>query len=109
MSEKITEEQDNHERVYKLLIDERVVCSARTLPYSILLRIETVKEEKGKGYGKKLLKHIEELAGKNRAITMKTSDIDKCDYETVCFFKSMGYRFKSDEQDQQFIEAIKKL
>lgn len=109
MSEQITEKPDNHERVYKLLIDEKVVCSARTLPYSILLKIETVKEEEGKGYGKKLLKHIEELARKNDAPTMKTSDIDKCDYETVCFFKSMGYRFKPDEQNEHFIEATKKL
>lgn len=90
MSEQITEEVENDEHVYKLVVDKEVVCSARTIPYSLLLDIHTKEEKRGRGYGKKLLKHIEELAKKNGATTMKTNDIDSCDYKTVCFFKNMG-------------------
>ena len=97
------------EFVFKLVVDGKEMCGARTQLYSHLLSITTIKGEEGKGYGKKLLSHIEELAKKNGAPTMMTSDIDKCAYETVCFFKSMGYRFKPDEQNGQFIEATKDL
>lgn len=109
MSEQITEEIENDEHVYKLIIHKDVVCSARILPYSLLLKITTTKGEEGKGYGKKLLSHIEKLAKKNGAPTMKTNDIDSCDYKTVCFLKSMGYTFKPIEGNEKFLEATKRL
>jgi len=109
MSQKITEEVENGEYVYKLVINGKVMCGARTKSHCLLLTITTTKGEEGKGYGKTLLRHIEELAKKNGAPTMKTSDIDKYAYETICFFKSMGYRFTPDEQNEQFVEATKIL
>ena len=109
MLEQIIEESENCEQVYKLVADGKMLCGARTLPYSLLLSITTTKGEEGKGYGKKLLNHIEEVAMKNDAPTMETNGIDKCDYKTVCFFKSRGYRFKPDEQNKQFIKATKNL
>lgn len=109
MSEQITEEPENDERVYKLIVNGKTVCCARTLPYSMLLKIETKKEEKRKGYGKKLLGYIEELARKNDAKEMKTDDIDSCSSEAVCFFRSMGYRLEPIKGDEMFLEGKKIL
>jgi hypothetical protein len=68
------------------------------------------KRREGKGYGKKLLSHIEKVAKEHNVTTIKTSDIDPCDHRVVSFFKSMGYRFKSIEGDEaKFIEGEKPL
>jgi GNAT superfamily N-acetyltransferase len=110
MTEQIVQEQEGDERVFKLFVDGKTVCSARTLPYSLLLNITTTKGEEGKGYGKKLLSHIEKVAKEHNVTVMKTDDIDPCNYKAVCLFKSMGYRFEQIEGDKRnFIEATKDL
>lgn len=108
-SEQITEEVENSERVFKLIVNGEVVSSARTLHYSFLLNIRTKEEEKRKGYGKKLLRYIEELAKENGAKEMKTDDIDSCSSEAVCFFKSMRYRLEPIKGDNMFLEGKKIL
>jgi len=110
MQEQIIEEQEGNERIFKLIIDGLEVCSAIILPYSLLMKIETLEKERGKGYGTKLLTHIEKVAKEHGATVMKTTDIDPCDYKTVCFFKSMGYKFNLIKGDERkFIEATKNL
>lgn len=44
---------------------------------------------------------------KHNAVSMKTSDIDPCDFKAVCFFKSMGYGFIP--RDDKFLEGTKDL
>jgi GNAT superfamily N-acetyltransferase len=108
MQERITEEQDGDERVFRLFVDEKMVCSARIIPYSLLLDIKTVDGEEGKGYGKKLLAHIEKVAKEHNAVSMKTDDVDPCNYRAVCLLKSMGYIFTRIEGDKGgFVEARK--
>jgi GNAT superfamily N-acetyltransferase len=110
MQEQIIEEQEDGELVFKLIVDGKVMCVARTIPYSYLGKIKTTEGEEGKGYGKKLLTHIEKVAKEHDVKIMKTSDIDPCDYTAVSFFKTMGYRFKQIEGDERkFIEATKNL
>jgi hypothetical protein len=50
--------------------------------------------EKRKGYGRKLLAHIEKNAKAHGANTMKTSEIGPCSDEAISFFISMGYELK---------------
>lgn len=59
MKEHITEEQEGDEFVYKLIVNGKTVCGARTESHSLLLSIKTTEREEGKGYAKKLLTHIE--------------------------------------------------
>jgi len=94
LSEQITEEIENNEHVFKLFVDGKMMCGARTLSYSLLLNITTTKGEERKGYSKKPLRHIEELAKENGVKQMKTDNIDSCSSEAVCFFKNMGYRLE---------------
>lgn len=110
MKEQITVEQDGDEFVYKLIVNDKVVCGARIEPHSLLLNIKTTEGEEGKGYAKKLLMHIEEIARENNAKTMETSDIDPCDYKAICFFKSMDYRLNLIKKDEtKFLEGKKDL
>jgi hypothetical protein len=109
-TERIVEEVDGDNLVFRLLVNDKEACWARILPYSVLVEIQTTKGEEGKGYGKKLLTHIEKVAKEHNVMVMKTSDIDPCDYKVVSFFKNMGYRFKPIEGDEtKFIEAEKPL
>ena len=98
MTEHIIEEQEGDEFVYKLIVRDKMVCGARTESHSLLLTIKTTEGEEGKGYAKKLLTQIEKTAREQYAKTMKTSDIDPCDYKAICFFKSMGYRLNLIEK-----------
>ena len=68
MQEQIIEEQEDDEHIFKLIIDGKVMCVARTLPYEFLLKINTTIGEEGKGYGTKLLTHIEKVV---RNITLR--------------------------------------
>jgi hypothetical protein len=109
-TEKIVEEVDGDNLVFRLLVNDKEMSYARTLHYDFLVYIQATKGEEGKGYGRKLLTHIEKLAKEHNAKVMKTSDIDPCDYKTISFFKSMGYRLKPVEGDKRkFLEAEKPL
>jgi GNAT superfamily N-acetyltransferase len=110
MKEQITEEREGDEFVYKLSVNDKMVCGARIEPYSLLSDIKTTEGEEGKGYAKKLLTHIEKIARENNAKTMETNDIDPCDYKAICFFKSMDYRLNLIEKDEtKFLEGKKDL
>jgi GNAT superfamily N-acetyltransferase len=110
MQEQIIEEQEGDEHIFKLIIDKKIMCTARTLAYRHLEKIKTTTGEEGKGYGKKLLTYIEKVAKEHDVKVMETSDIDPYDYATVSFFKTLGYRFSPVEGDKQkFIEAAKDL
>jgi len=110
MQDQITVEQEGDEFVYKLIVNDKMVCGARIEPHSLLLNIKTTEGEEGKGYAKKLLMHIEKIAREQNAKTMETSDIDPCDYKAICFFKSMNYRLDLIERDEtKFLEGKKDL
>jgi len=110
MKEQITVAQEGDEFVYKLIVNDKMVCGARIKLHSLLLNIKTSEGEEGKGYAKKLLMHIEKIARENNAKTMETSDIDPCDYIAICFFKSMDYRLNLIEKDEtKFLEGKKDL
>jgi hypothetical protein len=110
MQEQIIGRHEGDECVFELIVNEKVVSSARTEPYSLLLDIKTTEGEEGQGYAKKLLMHIEKIAKEQNAKTMKTSDIDPCDYKAICFFKSMNYVLNPIERDEKnFLEGKKDL
>jgi hypothetical protein len=56
---KIEEQPDGDNLVFRLMIAKKEVCSARIIPYSVLLHIQTTSGEEGRGYAKKLLAYIE--------------------------------------------------
>jgi hypothetical protein len=93
MQEQIIEEQEDDEHIFKLIIDGKVMCIARTLPYEFLLKINTPIGEEGKGYGTKLLTHIEKVVKDHNIKIMKTSDIDPCDYKATSdlTYREIGY------------------
>jgi len=110
MQEQITVQQEDDELVYKLIVNNKMVCGAKTESYNLLLNIKTTEGEEGKGYAKKLLTYIEKVAREHNAKTMKTDDIDPCNYRAVSLFKSMGYAFTPIVGDASgFIEATKDL
>src|SRR4030042_5698493 len=106
MQDQITMNQEDDEFVYRLDVNGKAVCGARTESYRILLSIKTADGEEGKGYAKKLLTHIETIAKENSVRIMETSDIDPCDYKAICFFKSMNYTLSPIKKDQEnFLEG----
>jgi GNAT superfamily N-acetyltransferase len=112
--EKIVETQEESEQddemIFKLFVNEEIVSWAKTLLYSFLEEIHTAHVEKRKGYGRKLLAHIEKNAKAHGATTMKTGDIDPCNDEAVGFFRSMGYGLRSIENySTGFLEGTKRL
>jgi len=107
--EEIKEEKEGDEHIFKLIVDGKIVCVARTLPYSFLGDIRTTLGEEGKGYAKKLLAYLEKIAEKHNAKNMETTDIDPSNYRIVSLLKSMGYRFEPIEGDKHFIKATKEL
>jgi hypothetical protein len=110
MKEQVTVEQEDDEFTYKLIVNDKTVCGAKTGLHSLLLDIKTTEGKEGKGYAKKLLIHIEKIAREQNAKTMKTSDIDPCNYKAICFFKSMKYRLNPIERDEtKFLEGKKDL
>jgi GNAT superfamily N-acetyltransferase len=86
------------------------VSWAKTVLYSFLKEIHTAHLEKRKGYGRKLLTHIEKNAKAHGAVIMKTSEIDPYSDEAKCFFKNMGYQLGPLENDlTRFLEGTKRL
>ena len=104
------ESEEDDEMIFKLFVNEKLVAWAKTLLYSFLEDIHTANVEKRKGYGRKLLVHIEKNAKAHGATTMKTSEIDSSNDGAIGFFRSMGYGLRSIEHyGTCFFEGIKKL
>lgn len=106
---KIVERLENNEHVFELVVDEKVVCTAKTLDYKVLEVIDCVPSEKRKGYATRLLKGIEEIAKQNGIKVITTSDIDSKDIAATSFFKSMGYTLEPIENNEEFLEGKKNL
>jgi GNAT superfamily N-acetyltransferase len=112
--EKIVETQEESEEddeiTLRLFADGEIVSWAKTLLYSFLEEIHTAHAEKRKGYGRKLLAHIEKNAKAHGATTMKTSDIDPCSDQAISFFIRMGYELKPIVNDSTgLIRGTKRL
>jgi GNAT superfamily N-acetyltransferase len=112
--EKIVETQEESEEddeiTLRLFADGEIVSWAKTLLYSFLEEIHTAHAEKRKGYGRRLLVHIEKIAKAHGATAMKTIAIDSCSDEAVGFFRSMGYELKPIVNDVTgFLEGTKRL
>lgn len=104
------ESEEDDEMIFKLFVNEKLVAWAKTLLYSFLKDIHTANVEKRKGYGRKLLAHIEKNAKEHGATTMKTSEIDSSNDGAIGFFRSMGYGLRSIEHYATcFFEGTKKL
>jgi ribosomal protein S18 acetylase RimI-like enzyme len=102
-------EQDDEITLW-LFADGEIVSWAKTLLYSFLEDIHTANVEKRKGYGRKLLVHIEKNAKAHGATTMKTIEIDSSNDGAIVFFRSMGYGLRSIEHyGTCFLEGTKKL
>jgi GNAT superfamily N-acetyltransferase len=82
--------QEDDEQVFELSVGGEVVCTVRTCAHR-LVKIITVSELRGKGYGTKLLQHVEEEERQNGARIFDTTDINSTDNAVVSFFKKNGY------------------
>jgi GNAT superfamily N-acetyltransferase len=100
--------QQNGESIYELLIEGKVVCTTRTCAYTVV-KIITILEERRKGYGTKLLGHVEEMERKNGTKILDITDIDPADVAAVSFFKKNGYHLAPIPGDQNFLQGKKKL
>ncbi len=112
--EKIVETQEESEEddeiIFTLLVDGKIVSWAKTLLYSCLEEIHTVRTERRKGFGRKLLAYLEKNARTFGATTLKVSDINRCDDEAIGFFVKMGYEVKPIEDDSTgFLTVTKRL
>jgi GNAT superfamily N-acetyltransferase len=85
------ESEEDDEITFTLLVDGKIVSWAKTLLYSYLKEIHTARKEKRKGYGRKLLSHIEKIAKAHGSTTMKTAYYDSYGDEAAGFFRSMDY------------------
>ena len=104
------ESEEDDEIVFKFFSNEKLVSWAKTLLYSYLKEINTAHVEERKGYGRKLLVHIEKNAKEHGATIMKTGEIDSNNYETIGFFRSMGYGLRPIEHCATCVfEGTKKL
>jgi len=104
------ESEEDDEIIFRLFVNEKLVSWAKTLLYSFLKEIHTAHAEKRKGYGRKLLTHIEKNAKAHGVALMKTIEIDPCGHEATSFFVSMGYQLKPIEDDVTgFLEGTKGL
>jgi GNAT superfamily N-acetyltransferase len=104
------ESEQDDEITLRLFANGEIMSWAKTLLYSFLEEIHTAHWEKRKGYGEKLLAHIEKNAKAHGATTMKTSDIDPCNHEAVGFFRNMGYELRHIENYATgFLEGTKRL
>jgi len=107
-SQRIEEKKENDEIIYRLILcDGTTACTIKMLGYGLLLSIKSV--QKRKSYGRKLYEHVEMIARRNGVKRMKTSDIDSCSREAVCFFKAMGFKLKVIENNPEFLEGEKAL
>jgi ribosomal protein S18 acetylase RimI-like enzyme len=112
--EEIVETQEKSEQddeiILRLFADGEIVSWAKTILYSFLEEIHTAREEKRKGYGRKLLTYIEKNAKAHGGTTIKTIGIDPCNDEAIGFFRSMGYGLRAIENDiTGFLEGTKRL
>jgi GNAT superfamily N-acetyltransferase len=104
------ESEEDDEMIFKLFANEKLVSWTKTLLYSFLKEIHTAHVEKRKGYGRRLLTHLEKNAKEHGAATMKTSEIDPCSGEAISFFVNMGYQLKPIENDVTgFLKGTKRL
>jgi GNAT superfamily N-acetyltransferase len=104
------ESEEDDEIVFKLFANGKLVSWAKTLLYSFLKEIHTAQSEKRKGYGKKLLTHIEKKAEAHCAGIIKTSEIDPYSVEATSFFVRMGYQLRPIESGSTgFLEGTKRL
>lgn len=109
--EKIEVTQEDDCRIWKLVVDGKVVSTAKTLLFGSLFTIGTIPEEQHKGYATKLLHHIEEAAKKEGVTTMKTLQphIESTDWKAVSFFRKMGYTLTPVQGEDEMLEASKQL
>lgn len=105
----IREKLEDNERIFELLVDEEVVCTAKTLSYGVLETIDCILTARRKGHATELLKHIENKARKNGVRTIVTSDIDSRNIAAVSFFRKMGYKLEQLKNDEEFLEGRKNL
>jgi GNAT superfamily N-acetyltransferase len=104
------ESEEDDEVTFRFFVNGKLVSWAKSLLYSNLEEIHTAVLEKRKGYGRKLLSHIEKTAKAHGATTMKACYCDSCNGEAACFYRSMGYELKSIENDApRFLEVTKRL
>jgi GNAT superfamily N-acetyltransferase len=116
-NEKILETQEESEEddelIFRFFVSGEIVSWAKTQLYSYLEEIHTAIGEKNKGYGRKLLSHIEKNAKAHGATAMKISDNDSCSDEASGFFRSMGYGLKPlkpiKNDSPRFLELTKRL
>jgi GNAT superfamily N-acetyltransferase len=112
--EKIVETQEESEQdgeiILRLLRMAKLFLGLKPYCTVFLEEIHTAREEKRKGYGRKLLAYIEKNAKAHSATTMKTSSIDPCNDEAIVFFRSMNYRLRPIENNATgFLEGTKRL
>ena len=113
-NEKILETQEESEEddevTFRFFVNGEIVSWAKTLLYSYLEEIHTAIGEKRKGYGGKLLSHIEKIAKAHGATAMKTCYDGPCSDEAAGFFRSMDYGLKPIENNApRFLELTKRL
>lgn len=104
------ESEDDDEITFKLFVNGEIVSWAKTLLYSCLKEIHTAVGEKRKGYGGKLLSHIEKTAAAHGATAMKACFAVSCSGEAMGFFRSVGYWLAPIEAEaSRFLEVTKTL
>jgi ribosomal protein S18 acetylase RimI-like enzyme len=114
LNEEIIESQEESEEddevTFTFFVNGEIVSWAKTLIYSYLEEIHTATREKRKGYGGKLLFHIEKIAKAHGVKTMKTRFVDTGRDEAIGFFRNAGYGLKRIENETPgFFEVSKKL
>ncbi len=104
------ESEDDDEVTFRLFVNGEIVSWAKTLLYSYLKEIHTAALEKRKGYGGKLLSHIEKTAVECGATALNACFAVSYSGEAVGFFRSRGYWLKPiDDEEPRFLEVTKKL
>lgn len=85
------ESEEDDEVTFRFFVNGEIVSWAKTLLYSYLKEIHAAIGEKRKGYGRKLLSYIEEIAKTHGATAIKACYADSGSDEAPVFFRSMGY------------------
>jgi hypothetical protein len=98
------ESEEDDELVFWLSLNGEVVSWAKTLPYSYLKEIHTIRMEKRKGHPSKLPEYIEKKAKANGATKMKTGSIDPMGNEASDFFEDMGYELA--QNDAHVVDSV---
>jgi GNAT superfamily N-acetyltransferase len=103
-----TVQQENGETVYMMLVNGKVVCTARTLA-NTLETIGTVGNERKKGYATAMLQHIEDEARRKGVKKFSAHDILPDDEKAVNFFKKNGYTLTRVPEQEDMLEGTKEL